>query len=25
MKEYETGDLADRVKEFATRFAPAAA
>ena len=25
LKEYETGDLADRVKEFAARFAPAAA
>ena len=25
LKEYETGDLADRVKEFATRFAPIAA
>ncbi|WP_374584626.1 hypothetical protein [Ideonella dechloratans] len=24
LKEYETGDLADRVKEFAARFAPAA-
>nr|WP_315849209.1 hypothetical protein [uncultured Rhodoferax sp.] len=25
LKEYETGDFADRVKEFAARFAPAAA
>lgn len=25
LKEYETGDLADRVKEFAARFAPVAA
>jgi len=25
VKEFETGDLADRVKEFAARFAPAAA
>lgn len=25
LKEYETGDLADRVKEFAARFAPTAA
>lgn len=24
LKEYETGDLADRVQEFAARFAPAA-